>query len=96
MPPRGKRLRLSTEGVQNDEHTRAAVDELKKAAPITAPRGLAASGDVTAPSGSAASGDVAVPSGPAASGYVAATRAAQPSRGPVLAPAKGVQDVKTP
>eukprot|EP00959_Pyramimonas_sp_CCMP1952_P240230 5020004-Pyramimonas_sp.AAC.1 len=67
MPPRGKRLRLSTEGVQNDEHMRTAVDELKKAAPTTAPSSLAASGDVTAPSGPAASGDVTAPSGPAAS-----------------------------
>eukprot|EP00959_Pyramimonas_sp_CCMP1952_P456135 9472681-Pyramimonas_sp.AAC.1 len=87
---------------------RAAVDELKKAAPTTAPSGpaasgdvsapsgLAASGDVTALSGPAASGDVTAPSGPAASGYVAATRTAQPPRGPVLAPAKGAQDVKAP
>eukprot|EP00959_Pyramimonas_sp_CCMP1952_P369377 7736888-Pyramimonas_sp.AAC.1 len=74
---------------------RTAVDELKKAAPATAPSSLAASGEVNAPSGPAASGDVTAPSGPAASGYVAATRAAQPPRGPVLAPAKIVQDVKT-
>eukprot|EP00959_Pyramimonas_sp_CCMP1952_P284261 5942134-Pyramimonas_sp.AAC.1 len=72
MPPRGKRLRLSNEGVQNDEHMRPAVDELKKAVPVAAPSGPAASGDVTA------------------------ARAAQPPRGPVLAPVKGVQDAETP
>eukprot|EP00959_Pyramimonas_sp_CCMP1952_P180593 3775968-Pyramimonas_sp.AAC.1 len=39
---------------------------------------------------------VAVPSGPAASGDVTAAWAAQPSRGPALAPAKCVKDAETP
>eukprot|EP00959_Pyramimonas_sp_CCMP1952_P229745 4803299-Pyramimonas_sp.AAC.1 len=33
VPPRGERLRLPNEAVQNDQHMRPAVDELKKAAP---------------------------------------------------------------
>eukprot|EP00959_Pyramimonas_sp_CCMP1952_P063323 1323515-Pyramimonas_sp.AAC.1 len=72
MPPKGETPSIVNEGVQHDEHMRPAVDELKKAAPVAAP------------------------SGPAASGEVAAARAAQPPRGPVLAPARGAQDVKTP
>eukprot|EP00959_Pyramimonas_sp_CCMP1952_P025025 525130-Pyramimonas_sp.AAC.1 len=45
MPPKGKRLRLPDEGVQNHQHMRPAVEELKKAASVAAPSGPAASGD---------------------------------------------------
>eukprot|EP00959_Pyramimonas_sp_CCMP1952_P096422 2015715-Pyramimonas_sp.AAC.1 len=40
--PRGGRFRFPSEGVQNDQYMRPAVDELKEAAPVAAPCGLAA------------------------------------------------------
>eukprot|EP00959_Pyramimonas_sp_CCMP1952_P078369 1638177-Pyramimonas_sp.AAC.1 len=43
MPPKGKSQISEEEGAQNDEHTRAALNELHKAAPATAPSGLAVS-----------------------------------------------------
>eukprot|EP00959_Pyramimonas_sp_CCMP1952_P087391 1828394-Pyramimonas_sp.AAC.1 len=43
MSPRGKNQISEEEGVQNDEHMRTALNELQKAAPATAPSGLAVS-----------------------------------------------------
>eukprot|EP00959_Pyramimonas_sp_CCMP1952_P006095 127710-Pyramimonas_sp.AAC.1 len=43
MHPEGKRLRLPTEGVQNDQHMRPAVEELSKVMSVAEPSGPAAS-----------------------------------------------------
>eukprot|EP00959_Pyramimonas_sp_CCMP1952_P332286 6958190-Pyramimonas_sp.AAC.1 len=48
MPPKEERLRLLTEGVQNDQHMRPALEELSKVVPVAKPSGPAASGKVTA------------------------------------------------
>eukprot|EP00959_Pyramimonas_sp_CCMP1952_P304532 6373379-Pyramimonas_sp.AAC.1 len=55
MPPRGESQISEDEGVHSDEPMRTALNELIKAAPATAPSGLAISVS------GAATGDIAVP-----------------------------------